>query len=174
MLLTSQSWVCIPDHSKMSPRRVLRNEKWGNPLSPCSGQSLELKQLILSNVTCSFIWWLKGASILTRCLLKALHHVRGTLSQFSHSWVIDTRSYPCFTVGETGAQRGKVICSITRGKEPGIKHQSLELQSFCSFQHELPSVWSLPSKWRDIHNTTEASDCLLQYPRLRDTNILRP
>ena len=34
---------------------------------------------------------------------------------------MDTHSYPCFIVGEIGAQRGKVICSITGGK------RSLEL-----------------------------------------------
>ena len=40
-----------------------------------------------------------------------------SLSIFNiYSCVIDTRSYPCFIVDETGAQRGKVICSITGGK----------------------------------------------------------
>ena len=144
-----------------------RNEQWENLLSPQLLLVFRIK-VADSQIIWSFIWQVKGKSILTRYLLQAPHHVRGSLIQFSqHSHAAGTLSYPCFIAGKTEAQRDH----FPRFPHPGRKGTRNYKASTVSTTYFLPGVRLLNG---EASTMCETSDHLRQRTCFIDMNTLKP
>lgn len=139
---------------------ALRNEQWENLLFPQQLLVFRIK-LTLSLIIWSFIWQMNGKSILTRCLLQALHHVRGILSFYFHNMPVQ-----CILLVILASLLGKWKLrgqsNLSKFTQPGRKGaKKYKAPAFLTI-YFLP-VWSLPSKCRET---------MCQRPQIIYSNVL--
>lgn len=139
---------------------ALRNEQWENLLSPQQLLVSRIK-LTLSQIIWSFIWQMKGKSTLTRCLLQALHHVRGILSFNFHNSPV--QYIPLVTFASLlGKRKLRGQSNLSKFTQPGRKGARKYKAPAFPTKYFLPGS-SLPCKCRDT---------MCQRPQVIYSNVL--